>query len=198
MSTWKSGNPWKLTTFVLAGAILALAVAGALFAYSSRPQVAGETTALAPIGETAGPVAASPPPTEVGPAPTVPPTPAARPVAGSKQAGSEAVQPSAETRPAPRDIGACNRYAAAARANRTADTVKDALVGGALGAALGAAGGAIAGHGDGAGKGAAIGGIVGVAGGTLYGINAANQADARAEAAYRSCMERRGYARASF
>ncbi len=91
------------------------------------------------------------------------------------------------------DIDVCNRYAQSVAGDKTAETVKDALIGGALGAGAGAAGGAIAGKGSDVGKGAAIGGIVGVAAGTLYGINQANTNDARSVEAYRACMRGRGY-----
>ena len=96
-------------------------------------------------------------------------------------------------RPTAADIDACNRYASSAGGDRTKQTLTNALLGGAVGAGLGAAGGAIAGGGSGAGKGAGIGGLVGAAAGTLYGLNQANQDDARAAQAYRVCMKRRGY-----
>lgn len=95
------------------------------------------------------------------------------------------------------DVEACNRYAKSAAAGSAEDKTKDvltkAVIGGALGAGVGAAGGAIAGGGSGAGKGAAIGGIVGATAGTLYGLNEANQKDARAVEAYRACMKGRGH-----
>jgi hypothetical protein len=94
--------------------------------------------------------------------------------------------------PSRADIGACNRYAASS-SDATSDTVRDAVVGGVAGAGLGAAGGAIADGGRGAGKGAGIGGLVGAAAGTLFGLNDANQREARNVAAYRDCMRRRGY-----
>ena len=75
------------------------------------------------------------------------------------------------------------------------EVVKDVLIGGAIGAGVGAAGGAIGGGGKGAGKGAGIGGLVGATAGTLYGLNEANQHDARYAGAYRTCMHRRGYTR---
>ncbi len=96
--------------------------------------------------------------------------------------------------PSPADIQACNDYARSATSeDRTKDVLTKAVIGGALGAGVGAAGGAIAGGGRGAGKGAAIGGIVGATAGTLYGLNASNQNDARATDAYRACMRDRGY-----
>jgi len=105
----------------------------------------------------------------------------------SQPAAPVAVRPSAA------DIDECNRYASTATHDKAREALTDALVGGALGAGLGAAGGAIADGGGGAGKGAGIGGLVGAAAGTLYGVNQVNQNDARAAAAYRACMRRRGY-----
>ncbi len=95
--------------------------------------------------------------------------------------------------PSASDIEACNQHAKSVTANNPSDVLEKAVIGGALGAGVGAAGGAIAGGGKGAGKGAAIGGIVGATAGTLYGLNEANQKDARAVAAYRACMRERGY-----
>jgi hypothetical protein len=184
MSERPSSNPWKLATYVLAGCIVAVLGAGVVIAQRSSRD-AGATLASAASGnEAAVPAPATPqsapppsqPEAEPKPAPTPRPAPVAR----------------ASTRPTASDIESCNRYASARR-NKTLETAKNALVGGALGAALGAAGGAIADGGDGAGKGAAIGGLVGVAGGTVYGIDKNNKADASARAAYEACMERRGY-----
>jgi len=189
-------NTWKLATFVLAGAVLALGAAGALFAYSSRqqqaaPEVMGATA-------TAPPPASAMPPAPPGAATAAaPPAPAPQAQRTEPAPRSEPVQRAASQRPAPSDVESCNRYAASHR-DRTTEAVKDGVIGGALGAALGAAGGAIAGGGSGAGKGAAIGGLVGVAGGSLFGINSANQANANAQAAYRDCMARRGYTYAAY
>lgn len=104
----------------------------------------------------------------------------------------EAPERHASTRPSAADIEDCNRYATSMR-DKTTETLKDAVIGGAVGAGVGAAGGAIAGGGKGAGKGAGIGAIVGATAGTLYGLNKANQNDARAAEAYSACMRRRGY-----
>jgi hypothetical protein len=87
----------------------------------------------------------------------------------------------------------CNDRARAAKSDRTAEVLKDVLIGGAVGAGVGAAGGAVADGGKGAGKGAGIGALVGVAGGTLYGLNQENQRTAAARAAYQECMARKGY-----
>jgi hypothetical protein len=108
----------------------------------------------------------------------------------SAPAGGPTASPA---RPSPSDIAACNQYAQAKARGGTADTIKDALIGGAVGAGVGAAGGAIADGGKGAGKGAGIGGLVGIAAGTLFGLNEANQKDARAVQAYQACMQSRGY-----
>ena len=104
-----------------------------------------------------------------------------------------ASRPQAPARPAAADVEACNQRASAVAHDRTKETLTDALIGGALGAGVGAIGGAIAHGGDGAGKGAGIGGLLGVTAGTLYGLNQSNQQDARATAAYRACMKRRGF-----
>lgn len=95
--------------------------------------------------------------------------------------------------PSAADVEACNQYAQAQAGDKTAEVLKDAVIGGALGAGVGAAGGAIAGGGKGAGKGAAIGGLFGATAGTLYGINEGHKNDARYVAAYRTCMRGRGY-----
>ncbi len=106
---------------------------------------------------------------------------------------SKAPVQQAPTRPSASDIEGCNQYARSAAGNTPMDVLEKAVIGGALGAGVGAAGGAIGGGGKGAGKGAAIGGIVGATAGTLYGLNEANRNDARATAAYRSCMRARGH-----
>jgi hypothetical protein len=98
----------------------------------------------------------------------------------------------AAARPTSADIAACNQAAASARTTPQG-VLKDGVIGGAIGAGVGAAGGAIAGGGKGAGKGAGIGAIVGATAGTMYGLNKANQDDARAETAYRTCMAERGF-----
>jgi hypothetical protein len=100
--------------------------------------------------------------------------------------------PAEPARPTAADIDACNQYATTAR-TKTEQVVRDGLIGGAIGAGVGAASGAIADGGKGAGKGAGIGAIVGATAGSLYGLNKANQNDANAQAAYRTCMAQRGY-----
>jgi len=121
------------------------------------------------------------------------PNPAARESTATTARHAAAPVEHSSARPSTADIEACNRYASSAGGDHTKQTLTNALVGGAVGAGLGAAGGAIAGGGSGAGKGAGIGGLVGAAAGTLYGLNQANQDDARAAQAYRACMKRRGY-----
>lgn len=96
-------------------------------------------------------------------------------------------------RPSASDIRLCNQYARGAAGDKTAEVVKDALIGGAVGASVGAASGAIAGGGSGAGKGAGIGSLVGATAGTLYSLNDVKQNDARHADAYRACMKRRGF-----
>ena len=103
------------------------------------------------------------------------------------------VPPHVASRPSPSDIEACHRYASSVVGDKTTEVVKDVLIGGAIGAGVGAAGGAIGGGGKGAGKGAGIGSLVGATAGTLYGLNEANQHDARYAGAYRTCMHRRGF-----
>src|SRR5215468_7474937 len=218
MSTNEGGqmperNPWKLATLSLAGAVVAVLAAGSVIALLNRSEAVPQAASVPP---------AAAPPSEVGPAPVTPPLPAnATQSSAASAAPSPAHAPkpparqvaSAETgapppppsnpgyrepaRPTAADIETCNHYASSQQ-SRTTEAVKDGAIGGLLGAALGAAGGAIAGGGGGAGKGAAIGGLVGVAGGSLYDINSANQNNARAQAAYRDCMEKRGYANASY
>jgi hypothetical protein len=174
-------NPWKLATLAICGVLAIVLIAGLVIANHNRydstleePYPAGAPAYDAP------PVprdAAPPPPRRGGSAHDAPAPPAGVP---------------AERPPTRADIDSCNRYAAAER-NRAEEALKGAIVGGAVGAGVGAAGGAIAKGGKGAGKGAGIGSIVGAAVGTLYGLDQANQANARAATAYRECMARRGY-----
>ncbi len=118
---------------------------------------------------------------------------AGRLAAATSNSNSKGQVRQAAATPSASDIEACNQHAKSVTANNASDVLEKAVIGGALGAGVGAAGGAIAGGGKGAGKGAAIGGIVGATAGTLYGLNEANQKDARAVAAYRACMRERGY-----
>lgn len=186
------GNLWKLTTiglFVVAATALITGVVVAHYAGNEKPDpTSAETEAATERIGLRSTQSLPPAPMEQGeqaPAPPVPPTPR------GEHRGPVAQVASAQ--PAAADIRACNRYANSIGRNKTAETLSGALIGGAVGAGLGAAGGAIAGGGGGAGKGAGIGGLVGVAAGTVYGLNKANQHDARAAAAYQACMKRRGY-----
>ncbi len=98
----------------------------------------------------------------------------------------------AAVKPSASDIEACNQYAQSRVGDKTAEMVKDAVVGGVIGAGVGAVSGAVVG-GKNVGKGAAVGGLVGATAGTLYGINETNKNDERYREAYRSCMRGRGY-----
>lgn len=173
-------NPWKLATLAMGGMIAIALTTGLVVANYDRL-----STDEIPADGSPG-YAAPPVPRAAAPAPR-------RPAASAYDAPSA---PRADA-PAPRqpstaDIENCNAYAAAAR-SRAEEALKGAIVGGAVGAGVGAAGGAIAKGGKGAGKGAGIGSILGATVGTLYGLDQANQANARSEAAYRECMARRGY-----
>ncbi len=191
-------NPWKLATIgilmVLATALLT-GVVVAHYAGSDTPLRTAWDSQTLP--EQTGSQSAQPAaqafsqPTPLAPQLQSPPTPAEH---GPQAAGPTDHQPTtaqAPSRPTARDINACNRYASSVGRNRTTQTLTNALIGGALGAGLGAASGAIVG--GAAGRGAGIGGLVGAAAGTVYGLNEANRSDARAAAAYRACMQRRGY-----
>ncbi len=182
-------NPWKFATFgillVLATALITgVVVANYVGNPKTNPAAADQEAMQQPpaSGQAEAPALRVPPTPAEGSAP--PPRAAAQAPAPSRHARGE---PSAAA------IKACNSYAHAASRNKTQETLGDTLLGGALGAGLGAAGGAIAGGGGGAGKGAGIGALVGAAGGTLYGLNQANQNDAHAAQAYRACMKRHGY-----
>lgn len=164
-------NPWKVIAIGMLVVFAVALITGVVVArytgtQEPNPPVAQEPAPKAPVAQEPAPKA---------------PRLAAAPVEHSSP------------RPTAADIDACNRYASSAGGDRTKQTLTNALLGGAVGAGLGAAGGAIAGGGSGAGKGAGIGGLVGAAAGTLYGLNQANQDDARAAQAYRVCMKRRGY-----
>ncbi len=165
-------NPWKLGV-IAAAVVITTAVVTSLV-----------------VGNWSGQEGAKPTTTATANTPAVPK--AAR-QAASPRPQAEPPRPVAQT-PSQADIQACNDYAKSATSgDKTKDVLTKGLIGGALGAVVGTAGGAIAGGGKGAGKGAAIGGIVGATAGTLYGLNGANQNDARATQAYRTCMRDRGY-----
>jgi hypothetical protein len=125
----------------------------------------------------------APPPAATAPKPPAPP------------AGPAPAAPPPVRKPSRADVQACNQVAErVGREEKTKDVLTKAVVGGLIGAGVGAAGGAIADGGKGAGKGAAIGGIVGATAGTLYGLSDANSKNPRARDAYRSCLQKRGYA----
>ena len=133
---------------------------------------------------------------EVGPEAPVPApvaAPAPKPAPQREVVASNAAPaPVAPRMPSSYDIAACNQAAETAR-TQPVEVVRDGVVGGALGAGVGAATGAIANGKKGAGKGAGIGAVVGATAGTLYGVNKKSQDDARAQAAYSTCMAQRGF-----
>jgi hypothetical protein len=176
----QQSNPWKFATIGMALVFATALITGVVVANYVGNEKANPVPAQGgePAPNAASLESQAPPPR------VVPPTPR------QAVARREAPAPHPVARPSADAVDACNRYASAAGQNKTTETVTDALIGGAVGAGLGAASGAIAGS---AGKGAGVGGLVGVAAGTLYGLNQANQKDARAVAAYRACMRRRGY-----
>ncbi len=190
----QQSNPWKLATIgmvLVFSTALVTGVVVANYVGNEKPNPvtapSGEpVVSAAPAQSAASLPGQAPPLLNQAPAErVVPPTP------HQAVARQEAPAPHRAARPSAAAVEACNQYASTAGQNKATQTVTDALIGGAVGAGLGAASGAIAGS---AGKGAGIGGLVGATAGTLYGLNQANQGDARAVAAYRACMRRRGYA----
>jgi hypothetical protein len=177
-------NPWKMATIGILVVFATALTTGVVVAHYVGTQAA-QTPDAQQVASANAPGA----PAENALPPAVPP--AAAPPAPAAQAPAPPHR-HVGARPSTADIEDCNHYASSTH-NGTADTVKDALIGGAAGAGLGAAGGAIAGGGSGAGKGAGIGALVGATAGTLFGLNDANQRDSRTAAAYRACMRRRGY-----
>ena len=109
-----------------------------------------------------------------------------------ERASSSGAAPAASSRAPVAVVEECNRFATEADRDATR-VLRDGVLGGAVGAGVGAAGGAIADGGHGAGKGAGIGALVGATAGTLYGLNEENRKSEQAMAAYRACMDRRGY-----
>jgi len=173
---------WKWATLMLL-ALITIAVTGSIVRAKSAPPGAPAVRSEAPpqapaVATDSKPVKADTPKSK----------PAPRVVASS----SPPAQPIAPRSPSASDVAACNQYAAAAR-TQPVEVVRDGVVGAALGAGVGAAGGAIADGKKGAGKGAGIGAIVGGVAGTAYGLNQRQQDDARADAAYRTCMAQRGF-----
>jgi hypothetical protein len=173
---------WRWATLLLL-ALITIFVTGSIVRAKSGPPasvgaVAPQAPAISNEAAPQAPVKAETPKTK--PAPTV--------VAASTQP----VAPIAPRSPSSSDIAACNQYAASAR-TQPIEVVRDGAIGAALGAGVGAAGGAIADGKKGAGKGAGIGAIVGGVAGTAYSLNQRQQDDARADAAYRTCLAQRGF-----
>lgn len=183
----QSWNPWKVTAIGMALVLATALISGLVVANwtghrDSEEAVALEpvTAAVSPATGPRAPAAGSPPTASV----TVP-SPAPR----------QGVVQSVGGVPPRAVVEACNQDAARAigQRDKTAEVVKDAVIGAVAGAAVGAAGGAIAQGGKGAGKGAAIGGVVGAGAGTLYGLNENKRNDERYREAYAACMRARGY-----
>ena len=176
---------WKWATLLLL-ALITIAVTGSIVRAKSAPPVGPA------IGSEAPPQA---PAVAVDPArqkPANADTPSRKPAPRVVAASTPSAQPTAPRSPGASDVAACNQYAAASR-TQPVEVVRDGVIGAALGAGVGAAGGAIADGKKGAGKGAGIGAIVGGVAGTAYGLNQRQQDDARADAAYRTCMAQRGF-----
>jgi len=165
---------WKWATLLLL-ALITIFVTGSIVRAKSAPP--SET----PVVSEAAPQA----PTKVE-------TPASKSAPRVVAASTQPAAPVAPRSPSSTDIAACNQYAAAAR-TQPQEVVRDGVIGAALGAGVGAAGGAIADGKKGAGKGAGIGAIVGGVAGTAYSLNQRQQDDARADAAYRTCLAQRGF-----
>lgn len=159
-------NPWKMTAIGMALVIVTALVTGLVVANWTGPEPERKAAAVS--------------------AP-------ARPARAADARAADARPVS--TAPSQSAIDSCNQHAAsvAPARDKTAEVVKDAVIGGAVGAAVGAGGGAVVDGGKGAGKGAAIGGIVGAGGGALYGLNENRRQDEKYREAYASCMRSRGY-----
>jgi hypothetical protein len=199
----RNWNPWKFATFGILIVLATALITGVVVAHYVGSRPANQEAAAPPQNQVANvPQGALPGvPADSAAANNEAPKPPPGWVPSAPQSNAVAPPPPAQSqpgthhvaaKPSSHDISVCNHYATSAR-QKTTETVQDGLVGGVLGAGLGAATGAIAGGGRGAGQGAGIGGLVGAAAGSLYGLNAANQRDQRAAAAYRDCMRRRGY-----
>ena len=166
-------NVWKWATLGLIAFVVPIVVGQALVAKAKQ-------VPLQPVVEKQAKVEA--------PAPVAPQAKRAPKVVASNAVPA----PVAPRTPSSYDVAACNQAAESAR-TQVAEVVRDGVVGGALGAGVGAATGAIVKGGKGAGKGAGIGAVVGATAGTLYGVNQKSQDDARAQAAYSTCMAQRGF-----
>lgn len=165
---------WKWATLLLI-ALITIFVTGSIVRAKSAPPVPAPAVS------------------EVAPqAPVNAETPKSKPAPRVVAANPQPAAPVAPRSPSSTDVAACNQYAAAAR-TQPHEVVRDGVIGAALGAGVGAASGAIADGKKGAGKGAGIGAIVGGVAGTAYSLNQKQQDDARADAAYRTCMADRGF-----
>ena len=176
---------WRWATLLLL-ALITIFVTGSIVRAKSGPPASpaavGEAAPQAPaIISDAAPQA-----------PAKAETPKSKPAPTVVAANTQPVAPIAPRSPSSTDIAACNQYAASAR-TQPIEVVRDGAIGAALGAGVGAAGGAIADGKKGAGKGAGIGAIVGGVAGTAYSLNQRQQDDARADAAYRTCLAQRGF-----
>lgn len=156
------GNPWKLATLVIVGALVGAIASGIVVASIRDADPEPETAAVV---------------TEQPPAVVTEQPPA---VVTEQQAAVAAEQ-------RPRED--CSRYAVATHTDAKR-VVKTGLLGTAVGAGLGAAGGAIVDGGDGAGKGAGIGALIGATGGTVYGLNEESKKKDAARRAYEACLAR--------
>jgi uncharacterized protein YcfJ len=176
---------WKWATLLLL-ALITIFVTGSIVRAKSGPPssaaVVGEVTPQAPaiVNESAPQ------------APAKAETPKSKPAPRVVAANTQPASPIAPRSPSSSDIAACNQYAASAR-TQPIEIVRDGAIGAALGAGVGAASGAIADGKKGAGKGAGIGAVVGGVAGTAYSLNQRQQDDARADAAYRTCLAQRGF-----
>jgi hypothetical protein len=165
---------WKWATLALL-AVITILVTGSIVRAKSEP----------PVPATAVSEAAPQAPAKAA-------IPKSKPARREVAANTLPTAPVAPRSPSSADVAACNQYAAAAR-TQPVEVVRDGAIGAALGAGVGAASGAIADGKKGAGKGAGIGAIVGGVAGTAYSLNQRQQDDARADAAYRTCLAQRGF-----
>lgn len=165
---------WKWATLLLL-ALITIFVTGSIVRAKSAPP-----SSAVVVGEAAPQ------------APATAETPKSKPAPRVVAANTQPASPIAPRSPSSADIAACNQYAASAR-TQPIEIVRDGAIGAALGAGVGAASGAIADGKKGAGKGAGIGAVVGGVAGTAYSLNQRQQDDARADAAYRTCLAQRGF-----
>ncbi|MEO6562327.1 MAG: hypothetical protein ABIN99_04665 [Nitrosospira sp.] len=163
-------NPWMLTTV---GILLVGATVGATMLVGRDSKTELPASQAAQIAET--------------------PVPTKHEMATLPANVTHVAHPRRAAQPSQSIMSACSSYANDQVNSKTEEVLTSAALGAALGAAVGAAGGAIAGGGKGAGTGAAIGGLTGAAGGSLYGMNENKSHHAQYQAAYASCMRKKGY-----